>query len=220
MDNWPMKGGIVATDIGGTFTDLVAYDPSTGGATVAKVLTSSDLVGGINQAISSARIDLSDVAVFKHGTTTAINTVLEHTGAKTALVTTAGFRDALEIRRGNRTEPFNIFFKRWAPLVPRDLRFEIEERIDGRGRTIKPLEDSAIDDLISRLQEARCEAVATARKPNRRAVARRAGLLRDAISRVDERVSRVRAILHCSGERLRGSQGRKLRSTARFRFVV
>lgn len=160
MDNWPMKGGIVATDIGGTFTDLVAYDPGTGGATVAKVLTTSDLVGGINEAISNSRIDLRDVAVFKHGTTTAINTVLEHTGAKTALVTTAGFRDALEIRRGNRTEPFNIFFKRWAPLVPRDLRFEIDERIDGKGRAIRPLEDSTIDDLIRRFRAARCEAVA------------------------------------------------------------
>ena len=126
----------VATDIGGTFTDLVCLklDKETGkpiGVEVAKTDTTPfKFEEGIMNAIEKSDIDLKDVNFFAHGTTVVINALTERKGAKTALVTTKGFRDVLEIARCNRPDLFNFNFVKQPPFVPRYLRFEVEERIN------------------------------------------------------------------------------------------
>jgi len=117
---------IIAVDIGGTFTDLVACDLATGAVAFTKSPTTyGNLGAAIFDCIRKARLDAREASFVKHGTTLVINALLQRAGARTALVTTRGFRDALEIGRGNRTQPFNLRFHREPPLIPRELRFEI-----------------------------------------------------------------------------------------------
>jgi N-methylhydantoinase A len=126
-----------AIDTGGTFTDLVMFDAASGNVRYTKSLTTRQHpIDGIMDCIRKVDLDLSATTIFKHGTTLVINTLLERSGPVVALVTTRGFRDILEFGRGNRTEPFNLFFRRDPPLVERELRFEIEERIDGQGNVL------------------------------------------------------------------------------------
>ena len=125
---------VIAIDIGGTFTDLVACDIDTGVVAYTKSPTTYDDLGvAIFDCIRKAAIDARDASVVKHGTTLVINALLQRSGAKTALLATRGFRDLLEIGRGNRTQPFNLRFHRAPPLVPRELRFEVTERVAGSG---------------------------------------------------------------------------------------
>ncbi len=110
----------IAVDIGGTFTDLAVYDLQSGAMQFGKVLTTpADPSGGVRDALDAAAVRVAEGSAFIHGTTVAINTVIEHTGARTALVTTRGFRDVLELGRGNRPQSYNIYFQRLDPLVPR-----------------------------------------------------------------------------------------------------
>ncbi|MBP2550580.1 N-methylhydantoinase A [Neorhizobium galegae] len=139
----------LATDVGGTFTDLVGYDEVTGEVFTAKSLTTvDDQSRGVLQAIAEAEdrdgLRRRDVTFFAHGGTTVINAITERKGVKTALVTTAGFRDVLEIGRGNRPDLYNLQFHSPEPFVPRHLRFEVRERIDARGKVLTRLE---LDDL-------------------------------------------------------------------------
>src|SRR5947208_12963028 len=103
---------------------------------------------------------MAGLAEVLHGSTVTINIVLERKGARTALITTKGFRDVYAIGRGNRIESFNLFFHRPKPLVPRDLTFEIEERVNAKGEVLKPLDARAVDELASVLKQHRVEAVA------------------------------------------------------------
>ena len=120
-------GLIVAVDTGGTFTDLVAYNTDNGDLTYAKSLTTyNDLVGGVMDAVAKAKVDLSKGEVVKFGTTLVINTFIQRNGARTALITTDGFRDTLELRRGNRPFAFDLHYHRDPILVERELRFEVE----------------------------------------------------------------------------------------------
>jgi N-methylhydantoinase A len=136
---------VIAIDIGGTFTDLVACDVDTGAVAYTKSPTTYGKLGdAIFDCIRKAALDPSAATFVKHGTTLVINALLQRAGAKTALLTTNGFRDVLEIGRGNRTQPFNLRFHREAPLIPRELRYEINERVEGSGKVRTPL---AIDDL-------------------------------------------------------------------------
>lgn len=151
----------VAIDIGGTFTDLAALDPETGALSFAKCLTTPpNFDEGALDCIVEAAIPGSEIEVLRHGTTVVINALLERKGASTALVTTEGFRDILEIGRGNRPESFNLFYHRMEPLVSRALRFEVAERMDARGNVLRPLEEAALAKLVTELREARVEAVA------------------------------------------------------------
>ena len=132
------RAGRLATDVGGTFTDLVYLDEKTGGIEVAKVLTTPvDPAIGVMDVIAAAHVDPYSVAFFIHGGTTVINAITERKGARTALLTTAGFRDVLEIGRGNRPDLYNLHFRSPESFVPRHLRFEVRERIDA-GRTRHP----------------------------------------------------------------------------------
>src|SRR5436309_16113539 len=97
---------------------------------------------------------------FLHGSTIAINTMLERTGAKTALLTTEGFRDVYEIGRINRPDAYNLYFRKHVPLVERALRFEVRERITAEGGILVPLDEAGVEAACERLAEARVEAVA------------------------------------------------------------
>ena len=152
---------IVAVDIGGTFTDLAALDPETGELRFSKRLTTPpNFEQGAFDCIVKAGIDPKAITILRHATTVVINALLERSGARTALVTTEGFRDILEIGRGNRPESFNILYRRLPPLVPRTLRFEIEERMDARGNVLRPLNRGALQALAERIKAAGVEAVA------------------------------------------------------------
>jgi N-methylhydantoinase A len=151
----------VATDVGGTFTDLVYYtnDKATGRAELrsAKVdTTPPGFERGVMAAIAKAGIAPADFAFFSHGTTIVINALLSRKGAKTALITTRGFRDVLEIARGNRPDLFNFYFRKPPPFVARSLRTEITERVDYRGRV---LQEPALDELPALVKQLSAEGV-------------------------------------------------------------
>jgi N-methylhydantoinase A len=154
---------MIGIDIGGTFTDLTSYDPASGQLTFGKTTTTAlpdeGAVSGLKRLIADG-VKIREAAVLKHGTTVVINSILERRGAKTALITTEGFRDTLEIGRGSRPESFNLFYRRLAPLVPRDLRFEIRERMSARGEVLKPLDRNALPRLTRELADNGIEAVA------------------------------------------------------------
>ena len=151
----------VGVDVGGTFTDLVVYDSRTNEVRTAKVLTTPrDIPAAIFATFEHADANLAETRYVKHGTTTAINTALERSGAKTALITTPGFRDILELGRGNRPDSFNLFYRRLPPLVPRNLRFEISARMGGQGNEISPVRPQELDDILRQLDEHGIEAIA------------------------------------------------------------
>ena len=148
----------LATDIGGTFTDSVAFDEDSGRVELGKASsTPKDLAQGILDAVAASPVALDEVSYFVHGCTVVINAVTERAGAKTALVTTAGFRDVLEIGRGNRPDMYNLRFQKPIPFVPRHLRFEVRERVNRRGEVLTPLH---LDDLAPIVERCRAEGVA------------------------------------------------------------
>jgi N-methylhydantoinase A len=153
--------GRLAIDIGGTFTDLAYFDEETGNLTVEKVLTTTeDLTKGIQAVIRSAKLNPNDVGYFVHGGTTVINAITERKGAKTALITTRGFRDVLEIGRGNRPDLYNLRFSKPTPFVPRHLRFEIQERIAADGTEIEPLDLDSLEEIVLLCRKLEVEAIA------------------------------------------------------------
>lgn len=152
---------VVAVDIGGTFTDLASLDPESGQLRFAKRLTTPpNFEQGAFDCIVEAGLDASAIQTLRHGTTVVINALLERRGARTALVTTEGFRDVLEIGRGNRPEAFNLLYSRLPPFVPRDLRLEIGERMSAQGEVIRPLDREALPKLAEAIRQAGVEAVA------------------------------------------------------------
>jgi len=136
----------LAADIGGTFTDVAAFDERTGKLTFGKALsTPQRLVEGINAGVEKAGSDYKSAGLFLHGSTIAINTILERKGAKTALLITEGFRDIYEIGRINRPDAYNLFFHKHEPLVERALRFEVKERVLSDGEIERPLDEKEIE---------------------------------------------------------------------------
>ena len=153
----------VGTDIGGTFTDLVGYDSENDRLVFGKTLTDyGDLVAGVGACLDSVKIAPQAIDVLKHGTTQVINTLLERKGAKTALVTTSGFADILEIGRAGRPLPYDLDYARLPPLVPRPWRLEVSERIDGKGAILIPLALDALEALAARIEAGGIEALAIA----------------------------------------------------------
>ena len=151
----------LATDIGGTFTDVASFEPSSGRLTFGKTLTTPrSLVDGIETGVGKAGAAFADASLFLHGTTVAINAMLERTGAPTALVTTQGFRDIYEIGRVNRPDAYNLFFSKHSPLVPRFHRYEIAERLSASGEILTPLDERALRELAAHLRSEEIEAVA------------------------------------------------------------
>src|SRR5262247_477230 len=151
----------LAADIGGTFTDIAVFDEHSGALTFGKALsTPQRLVDGINKGVEKAGSDYGSAGLFLHGSTVAINTILERTGAKTALLITEGFRDIYEIGRINRPDAYNLFFRKHVPLVERALRFEVKERVLADGEVERPLDEAEIKALGLTLKQRGIEACA------------------------------------------------------------
>ena len=152
---------LVGSDIGGTFTDVVGYDSERATVVYGKRLTNrTDLAESVLSCLAEIDVAPSEIDLLKHGTTHIINTLLERSGARTALVTTTGFRDVLEIGRAGRPVAFRLDYDRPAPLIEREMRFEIDERIGADGSIVVPLDVVALDEIASRLKEAAVESVA------------------------------------------------------------
>lgn len=155
----------IATDVGGTFTDLVAFytDPDSGEQTAITAksdTTPPNFEQGVLRVIEKAGVDLGDVSALAHGTTVVINALTERKGAKTALITTEGFRDVLEIARGNRPDFFNLHYRKPEPFVPRKFRFEVPGRLTPDGEERIPLDVSRIPEIAQALRDGGIEAVA------------------------------------------------------------
>jgi N-methylhydantoinase A len=136
----------LAIDIGGTFTDLFAYDEETAEITVAKgPTTPEDPSLGVVNVIDRAGLVMSEVAFFAHGSTIATNALVERKLAKTGLLTTKGFRDVLELRRGNRDELWDFYHDLAPAPVRRRDRLEVEERIDYTGKVLVPLDAAGVE---------------------------------------------------------------------------
>ena len=151
----------IAVDIGGTFTDLVAFDHESRRVIYAKSPTTyANLVDGILECFRKAKIKPAEASLVNHGTTLVINSLIQRKGAKTALVTSKGFRDILEIARGNRPDPFDLHYQRDEPLIPRELRFEVPERLDSKGEVVTPLDKAALKKLADEIKKIGIEAVA------------------------------------------------------------
>jgi len=151
----------LAADIGGTFTDVAAFDEKSGRLLLGKALsTPARLADGISGGAEKAGARFADAAIFLHGSTIAINTMIERTGAKTALLTTEGFRDVYEIGRINRPDAYNLYFKKHVPLVERALRLEVRERVTAEGGIHVPLDEASVHAACEGLQAAGVEAVA------------------------------------------------------------
>jgi N-methylhydantoinase A len=155
----------LGVDVGGTFTDLVLHDVETNRLEFAKTPSTPEnqakgVANGIKELVD--RLDISPEAInfFIHGTTVATNTLIERKGAKTALVVTKGFRDVLQIGRQDRPHLYDFRQQKPDPLVPRQLRFEVDERVLYTGEVLTPLADAEVDALIARLRAAKVDAVA------------------------------------------------------------
>ena len=150
----------MAVDIGGTFTDLAAVDATSGRLTLAKAHTTANVEEGALVVLERSGVVPAEVSAFVHGTTVVINAVTERRGARTALLTTDGFRDVLEIGRANRPDLYNLAYRKPRPFVPRRLRFEVRERLDHLGRELTPLDEDALPAIADRLRDADVEALA------------------------------------------------------------
>ncbi|MEJ5199870.1 MAG: hydantoinase/oxoprolinase N-terminal domain-containing protein, partial [Anaerolineae bacterium] len=148
---------IVGVDVGGTFTDFVYFD---GGRLRIYKLLSTRRDPSVALLAGLRALDVAGRAVISHGTTVATNAVLEHTGARVALITTAGFRDLLAIGRQTRPALYRLAFSpRWVP-VPEELRFEVTERIAATGEVVIPLDEREAADVLDRAVAAGAEALA------------------------------------------------------------
>jgi N-methylhydantoinase A len=159
------SGARVGIDIGGTFTDLVVVDDRTGAITVSKILTTPQnpavaVADGFAMATLTGGVTPDRVRRVVHGTTLVTNAVVERKGARTGLVTTAGFRDTLEIQTENRYDMYDLGLEKPRPLVPRRLRAEVRERTYADGRIAEPLDAGSVTELAAGLRDHGVEAVA------------------------------------------------------------
>ncbi|MDR1603721.1 MAG: hydantoinase/oxoprolinase family protein [Gracilibacteraceae bacterium] len=150
----------VATDIGGTFTDLVALARD-GGMVIAKGdTTPPNFEEGVMRLLAQSGVKAEETIAFIHGTTTIINALTERKGAKTGLITTRGFRDVLEIARCNRPDLFNLVFAKPTPFIPRYLRYEVDERVAFDGSVITALSEDDVKKAVTALRRDGAEAIA------------------------------------------------------------
>ena len=157
-----LRAGI---DIGGTFTDLLLVDDASGAFWTGKTLTTPDdparaVASGLGELLARAGVNAAQLRTVVHGTTLVTNALIERKGDRTALVTTRGFRDAVEIAREHRYDMYDIFLRRPAPLAPRHLRFEVAERLLADGSVFKPVDPAEVRALAETLLEAGVQAVA------------------------------------------------------------
>ncbi|WP_137155541.1 hydantoinase/oxoprolinase family protein [Rhizobium sp. FKL33] len=150
---------VAGVDVGGTFTDLVLFDAATGTVRLAKTPTTLDNQAfGVINALDAAEADLAALDLIVHGTTTTTNAVLERQLCKTGMITTLGFRDVLELGRRTRPQAYGMKGD-FRPIIPRDLRMEIPERMDARGTVVTPLDEDALRSALKDLAGKGCEAL-------------------------------------------------------------
>jgi N-methylhydantoinase A len=162
MDAGRYRAGV---DIGGTFTDLLLLDEDSGDMVIGKVLTtpgdpSVAVIQGLRTLLRERQLDPARIMEAIHGTTLITNAIIERKGAKTGLITTQGFRDALEIGREKRYDIYDIFLENPPPLIPRALRREVAERLDETGRVLVPLNRMEVLEVVQRLVQEGVEALA------------------------------------------------------------
>jgi len=155
----------IGVDIGGTFTDFIVYDESGNKVIIDKIPTTPQspekaVVEVIKRNLS--RKELEKIDFFLHGTTVGLNSLLERKGSKVGLLCTKGFRDILEIRRGDRDEMYNLFWQPAPPLVPRFLRLEIEERLFANGNVHKKINTEQVKDACNKFIKEKVDSVAIA----------------------------------------------------------
>lgn len=166
MDSPPSSADwLVGIDVGGTFTDIMAVDRLTGASWVAKLPSTPErpahaMLAGLSDLCAEIGILPAEITLLAHGTTVATNALIQHKGARVALVTTAGFRDVLEIGRQVRPHMFDLHLDPPPPLVPRERRFEVAERIMADGTVRLALTQSAIDDAVRMVAESGADACA------------------------------------------------------------
>jgi N-methylhydantoinase A len=153
----------LGVDIGGTFTDVVLENGAQSFST--KVLTTysapeNAIIDGMHQVCAKAGITPDAIGQIIHGTTLATNALIERRGAKTALITTQGFRDVIEMRTESRFEQYDLNLNLPEPLLPRQMRYTVAERVDARGDVLIPLQRSDIEAVVAQIAEARYESVA------------------------------------------------------------
>lgn len=151
----------IAIDIGGTFTDYVALNENNGDLFVTKSSsTPNNFADGVIDCIEQAGISLEEVNYLVHGSTIVINALTEKKGAKTALITTEGFRDVLEIGRANRPDMYNYYYTKPKAFIKRRYRFEVEERLNKDGEVLKPINLNQVNDIVNVCKAENIEAIA------------------------------------------------------------
>lgn len=151
----------IATDVGGTFTDLVYLDEVSGQLGTAKASTTpANFAAGVLDTLQKSAVELAGVRFFAHGSTVIINALTERKGAKTALITTQGFRDVLEIGRANRPDLYNLYYRKPRPFVPRHLRLEVRERLNYKGQELEPLCEDDVRRAVEVCRKEGVEAIA------------------------------------------------------------
>ncbi|MBO9401592.1 hydantoinase/oxoprolinase family protein [Shimia sp. R9_3] len=152
------KAAVAGIDVGGTFTDLVALDAH-GRLQLAKVpSTRANQAEGVLNTLAVGGCNPADLSLIVHGTTTTTNAVLERQLARTGLITTMGFRDILELGRRTRPQAYGMHGT-FSPLIPRDLRLEVPERMDSSGQVLTPLDKAAVREAAKTLLDAGCETI-------------------------------------------------------------
>src|SRR3954454_2937366 len=155
-----MADDVVAVDVGGTFTDICVLSRETGELRVAKVPSTADPIEGVMAGVKAAGIDLARTALFSHGTTVATNALLTRRFPPAAMVTTEGFRDVIEIRRGTRDDLWDAYKDVAPAYIRRRDRLEVAERVDYEGRVLAPLDEGAARAVAAKLARKGVETVA------------------------------------------------------------
>jgi len=155
----------VGVDVGGTFTDFVLVDENRDLIFTGKRLTTSEdpsvaITEGLERLVEEAGTSVPELDAVVHGTTLVANTMIERKGAKIGLITTAGFRDSLEMGREIRYDLYDLFFEKPKPLAPRLLRLAIDERVNSNGEVLRPLDESGLQDAAQQLKKEGVEAIA------------------------------------------------------------
>jgi len=155
----PEQSQVAGIDVGGTFTDLVLFDTVSGKVRLAKTPTTLDNQAfGVLNALDAAEADVAALDLIVHGTTTTTNAVLERNLCRTGLITTRGFRDVLELGRRTRPNPYGMKGE-FRPIIPRDLRLEVPERMDTAGNVLIPLDEEALRIALKALVDTGCESL-------------------------------------------------------------
>lgn len=154
------SGGIVAgVDVGGTFTDLIIVDERTGAVQIGKVPTTThDQSHGVLSALAKSSHPISSIDLIVHGTTATTNALLERRIARAGMITTKGFRDVIELGRRTRPSPYGLFGT-FVPVIPRNLRLEVDERIQATGDVVTPLDADGMRAAVRQLLDEGCEAL-------------------------------------------------------------